>query len=243
MSMIRMIYSPHITYDRVVQSWKTKNPWNINYINKKWSFDNIWQNPKLDINRYVRIIYNDNLKSIARIKRIIYKIDSQLFQLKKVLQNAYMQLVLMYEIQNEFSKELNKLNTSKRTNLINDFIRDVNVLIEEYTNYYNILGTYYNNLPKYKKKYLNRIKVLKGEDICSQCFIETNRFIKNKKNKICHECNDKNINKCDCPICMDTFSELGMTKINCGNGHQTCSICYQILRKYSNKCPICRGVL
>ena len=47
----------------------------------------------------------------------------------------------------------------------------------------------------------------------------------------------------ECPVCLESYFPNEMTTIRCGNGHQTCSTCYDILKTLSNKCPLCRGKL
>lgn len=253
MNSLLEYYTP--TNYEYIYWYRISQNWTINYINKKWDYTKYWKSPKLDAYNYIRIVYNKHIKSISRIKRILEKIDVHQSKVKKILDTGYYQIGSLNLLKTRIEKDILKFSTStlppsiKKIEVANTFINDVNDKIDYYFTYYKLLATYYNNISKYKGRYNSRIRVLKGAPICATCFRgdSNTTYITIKRNhKLCKTCNDaslKETEELDCPICLDKFLYKGMENTNCGNGHSTCKNCYDILKKLSTKCPICRGVL
>jgi len=222
--------------------WSTGPSVTINYTNKTWTYFTYWQQPKADVSKYIRIVFNGNLKE-GKIKRVIEKINSQLFQLEKVFIKGFNQIYHLYLIKLVFENDIKNAHYIECTN---QFMLVLEEEIEFYAHYYKLLSDYYYNLHKYITKYNILLEIVKGADICACCFKKKTpkSLTKIRRNhKLCDSCVMDNNEENECPICLESFPSLSMTNTNCGNGHQTCMVCYHTLKKIDTKCPICRGRL
>ena len=218
----------------------------IDFNRMEWYYTRYWMNPSYDAKTLISIYFNNTLKE-NRIKRMLNKIESNKFKVKKAIEQGKNQIEhLQYIIR---SIKFNYRNINQDTDFkrkIEDIFVTISLEIEYYDNYLRQLVNYNDLLPKLEHKYLAKIKVLRNKDICSHCFSENSsqNLIEIKRcKKLCVECNTKDKELIDCPVCLDEFKKINMVEIKCGNNHFTCKKCYSNMKKLSNSCPICRGNL
>jgi len=219
-----------------------------NYANKSWSYTKHWMNPQSDIT-IARIVYNKNFK-IAKIKRTLKQIESHIFRLDKIFVQAFKEIYTLNKIKEVFENDIRILKNQKFKDITRKFFEEVDDNLEFYLTPYKYLTNYYYNLFKYKARYNTIIKIHNGHNICAICFKQENRFspftVYRRNYKLCSGCvksKDKINEDHECPICLESFPYISMTTTNCGNGHQTCMVCYHTLKKIDTRCPICRGAL
>ena len=199
-----------------------------------------WKNPKNDLNLHTRITFNKFFK-LAKIKRIITKIDDTQFQLKKIIHNGYIQLSY---IKSKLSLPLNEIH-----------IKSLKEQFIYYYQYYNNINNYYNNLSNYCEKYTRLINIYKGDNICYECLKVYSEYNDKKyailtphpshsRFKICKQCEQaKKYENAECPICLDKILSDQLYITNCAGKHTLCQSCYKTYRQFSDKCPMCRGTL
>ena len=190
-----------------------------------------------------RIAYNNNFK-VNKIKRILEKCDTEEVRVKNELNRAEVQLSYLKMLETYFVDYRNKVEHNK---YFDNYIR---YILEEKQNcigIYIIYVNYYNKIPSIKDKYNMLLKAIKSKNMCYECFNVVKTGIKTKKSKnYCIPCFNKMVNKTiirECPVCYEKFDGNTSELANCGNSHYFCNSCYSAVKKYSNKCPMCRGAL
>lgn len=218
----------------------------IDFNRNEWHYDRYWYNPRYDAKTLTTLYYNETLKE-NRIKRMLSKIDSNEFKIKKAIQEGTTQIHYLNYIINKIKFKYRTLNLSKEIkDKIDNVLVSISLEIEFYDDYHRQLINYYEKIPQLKKRYLSKIKVLRNKCICANCFSEENtqKLIEIKRcKKLCPPCYEKDKELKECPICFEEFKKINMMEIKCGNNHFTCKKCYSNLKKMSNSCPICRGTL
>ncbi len=209
----------------------------INFINKTIEHYIYWQNPVKDINEPIRLAYDNSLGQ-KQIKRMIEKINSHDFIIKKLMTNAEQQLVHLKYLKKHI---LSDIHNDKET--IKQFVDTITKKFDFYFQYYIQLRDYYNRLPEYKIKYENLFNVVRSGKQCRICLKYANvkrpKFVcepcilLKKAESIIHEC----------PVCLEEVPHENKVFTSCDGKHVLCITCFTTLSKYSNKCPLCRGPL
>ena len=212
--------------------------------------------PSLEAISKRKITY-DNSLSIAQIKQVLKKIEYErkfIGDIVRKIENRlhFLTLVNAYNMTQE---ETDTFNTHYEIILLGE--REI------YLEFYREILMYFDYIPTLELKYKKLMVAHKAGNKCVKCFAIngsdtdyqgiTKITLKRKKN--CMTCNVCLIKKkdetniIDCPVCLEDFKKMNMTKTRCGNGHFICKGCYKRLdemttdfgRKYT--CPLCRGTL
>ena len=216
----------------------------VDYTTKTIKFTVLWDNPQKDVLEHLNRISYDSRAKLGAIKKMMGKIDSQQFQLRKVLIIAEKQIKYLLGYKT-FLKEEYKRKTIQFSKL--DYFSKIQEKINFYWIHYYPLRVYYLELPKIREKYHKLGEVIKSKDRCFECLESKTNLSQVKHRLVCEYCRDeiriKSQNKMECSICLETHPLDKSVLHGCGNKHRTCLECYQGLLKHSNKCPICRGDL
>lgn len=214
-----------------------------------------WINPEKTVTKLMIIEFNKDIKKIKKIKIEEEKIRINRIEVDSVIskaENLIKQLSKsIYLYKNIIEKE--KYKTSQWTTrslqeccqIIGYMERELQVCKDYLCKFIH----YKSCLCRYSKQYIAMKHVLSGRNICCSCLCNFDKnllTVVKKRNKMCTDCYKKNIEKIDCPICLEYFKHSEMQKIKCGNNHHICKKCYGILKSHTDRehrCPLCRGTL
>ena len=218
-----------------------------------------WRNPQKCIDKFIIIEFKENLKKIKSIKTEEARIQRNLINIEYIIKEGtqyisnfqermeYYQWKYFYE-DKKIKTNYNFSNINEREEAKNKYF-DMEKEIETLNTFLEHFIQYRKNLYKYLKTYSSMKLVLRGRNVCSSCLCDFKREELNsvkKKHKMCFECLQKNDGKIYCPVCLEFHPNTEMIEHQCGNGHQTCTHCYGILRAIEfpiQRCPLCRGQL
>jgi len=218
-----------------------------------------WIDPQKNINDFMIIEFNGNLKKIKKIRIEEERIQINLKDIDNIIELAtdYISSVKesmeFYQLKywNEERKvkaNYDKTSINLRENARNNYSYHEKLFNTSNT-FLNHFIQYRKNIHKYLETYTAMKNVLRGRNVCSSCLKNFDRgdlTCVKKKHKMCEECTEKNSGKMDCPVCLEYHPKSDMKEVNCGNGHHTCLTCYGILKAIEypiQKCPLCRGTL
>ncbi len=226
--------------------YKSKPRVQVDFINGTIKYNKkYWECPKASLSN-IRIVNYIGVWSKKKVERKIANLNSNMIKLNTVSCKAVNQFYLFNYVLMNIKKEekrTRRTETKKHLRLEQMLVR-VSEDIKEYENHYSMLKLYQKNIKNNIVKYENKMKIIEGLKICCKCFTRVDNSSAQKvKNKyyLCKDCNE-NVEH-ECMICIESFKMCSMTLCKCGNGHKTCNSCYETLKNYSDKCPMCRGEL
>jgi hypothetical protein len=188
-----------------------------------------------------RVTYN-NTQKMSIIKRNVNKLEVETCRTKKNIKYYQRKYDFICGIETYLKR---KVNENKDIYL--EFLRIIQDEKDYFNSDFNILLKYYHSIPDIKSKYENLLDAHKKKNICFECFSDYGIYIKHYKNRrYCDNClvNIKDKTLFDCSVCItENITKCKMVKINCGNEHYVCNTCFKNLKKYSDRCPLCRGQL
>ena len=226
--------------------YKGTSDYHIDYTNKIVHYTNFWPNEKKDVVEHLGRIGYDSRAKAGSIRKTIVRIKDQIFQLRKVIINAEMEIRYLHGYLDFLEKERKKEGMESAFKKV-DYQQDVKDQLGYYWRQYVPLRDYYQELPRIQERYEKLLVAIKAKDRCFEC-LESRTGLKRVKHRlVCEYCREdirmQSQNMMECPICMETHSLQESVLHGCGNKHRTCLQCYESLLTHSNRCPICRGAL